>query len=120
VTGRTRDSVCGKAKVPNGDVKLGIRPEHLVPVDKGGIAVTLQIAEPLEANTLLHGQPLATGQTITISLPGVHQTGPKTGSANEPEKKPENELGRNSRHFSVEPGHIHLFDPAIGKRLANT
>ena len=69
MTGRTRDSVCGKAKVPNGDVKLGIRPEHLVTVDKGGIAVTLQVAEPLEANTLLHGQPLATGQTITISLP---------------------------------------------------
>ena len=39
----------GKAKVPNGDVKLCIRPEHLVPVDKGGIDVTFQVAEPLGA-----------------------------------------------------------------------
>jgi sn-glycerol 3-phosphate transport system ATP-binding protein len=110
VIGRTQAR--SKAQGWKGDVKLGIRPEHLVPVDKGGIEVTLQVAEPLGANTLLHGRLADAGDPVTISLPGVHQAGPVTG--------PENGPGRDSRRFSVDLAHIHLFDPASGMRLADS
>jgi sn-glycerol 3-phosphate transport system ATP-binding protein len=96
------DVILGKTKGRDGDVKLGIRPEHMIPDDSGGLEVTLQIAEPLGANTLLHGQLAGTGDSVTVSLSGVHQIDP----------------GRESRRFSVPPDQIHLFDPASGMRLA--
>ena len=97
------DTALGGTTGRDGDVKLGIRPEHLVPDDKGGLEVTLQIAEPLGANTLLHGQIAGTGKSVTVSLSGVHQIDP----------------GQANRRFSVHPDHIHLFDPASGMRLAD-
>ena len=100
---RFQDAVIGKTKAGDGDVKLGIRPEHLVPDNKGSIEVSLQIAEPLGANTLLHGRIAGGNKAITASLPGVHQIDP----------------GRDNRHFLVQPDHIHLFDPASGMRLAD-
>jgi sn-glycerol 3-phosphate transport system ATP-binding protein len=42
------------------------------------------------------------GDSVTVSLSGVHQIDP----------------GRESRRFSVHPDYIHLFDPASGMRLA--
>ena len=102
--GRVRlgDVVLGRTKAGNGDVKLGIRPEHLVPDDRSGIEVAVQIAEPLGANTLLHGRISDSDRPFTASLPGVHAIDP----------------AGDKRRFSVKSEHIHLFDPASGMRLA--
>ena len=94
-------SVVAETAQRDGKVKLGIRPEHLVPDSKGGIAVSLQVAEPLGANTLLHGRLSGHDLAITVSLAGVHRI----------------EAGSDSRQFSVKPDHIHLFDPSTGVRL---
>ena len=94
-------SVVGKTAQRDGRVKLGIRPEHLAPGPKGGIAVSLQVAEPLGANTLLHGRLAGHDVPITVSLAGVHRI----------------EAGSDSRQFSVKSDHIHLFDPSTGMRL---
>ena len=94
-------SVVAKTAQRDGKVKLGIRPEHLVPDPKGGIAVSLQVAEPLGANTLLHGRLSGHEVPITVSLAGVHRI----------------EAGSDGRQFSVKPDHIHLFDPSTGVRL---
>lgn len=93
----------GAAPDLKADVKLGIRPEHLVRDEQGPIAAKVLMAEPLGANTLLHGNLAATGDAITISMPGVHPVGDK---------------GIELR-FSVKPDHIHLFDGQTGQRLPN-
>ena len=96
-----RGGVIGKADAGDGDVKLGIRPEHLVRDNKGGLELSLQIAEPLGANSLLHGRVAGSEQPVTVSLAGVHSI----------------EAGQGSERFSVNPLHIHLFDPVTGVRL---
>ena len=90
----------GKAKGPDGPVKLGIRPEHLVEKAKGPIEATIQASEPLGANTLLHGRLDSSDAAITISLPGVH---PLKG-------------GSNRMRFAVDAANMHLFDPGTGQR----
>ena len=96
-----RDTVLAKAAGPQGDVKLGIRPEHMVPDDKGPMELNLQMVEPLGGNTLLHGRLVGIGGNITVSLPGVLRVG----------------SGDQGMRFSARPEHIHLFDYASGKRL---
>ncbi len=96
--------ICG-AMLPNstghaGSVKLGLRPEHMRPDPEGPITMQVQLAEPLGANTLLHGK-LATGASFTASLPGVHTAGQGSGTL----------------RLSVAPEHIHLFDAHSGARL---
>ena len=93
--------VLTQAQAPPGDVKVGIRPEHLIPDDAGDLEIALKIAEPLGASTSLHGQIVGTLVQVTASLPGVHQI----------------DSGRNKMRFSVLAEHIHLFDPATGIRL---
>ena len=84
-----------------GPVHAGIRPEHLVMDANGPIETVIQMSEPLGANTLLHGL-LAQCQTpITISLPGVHKIASKSQKI----------------QFSIDPKHIHLFDPQNGQRV---
>ena len=95
----------GKAKVAetrsaDGPVKLGIRPEHIIRDDSGPVEVSVQIAEPLGANTLLHGQLVSGEGGITVSLPGVHLVGST----------------QHHTRLSFQPDHIHLFDPATGSR----
>lgn len=96
-----RDAVIGRTDVRDGNVKLGIRPEHLMPDDRGSLDVSLQIAEPLGANTLLHGRLAGDDQPITVSLAGVHRI----------------EAEKSDKRFSVKPDDIHLFDPSTGMRL---
>ena len=85
----------------SGDIKVGIRPEHLI-VDGGGpIELDVGMAEPLGANTLLHGSLKASGTPFTASLPGVHQL----PAAHEVLK------------LNVAPENIHLFDRETGQRL---
>ncbi|CAD0186255.1 sn-glycerol-3-phosphate import ATP-binding protein UgpC [Ruegeria sp. THAF57] len=91
----------GPSAGPDSALKLGIRPEHLLLDDSGPLEATIQMAEPLGANTLLHGQLAIGGGAITISLPGVHPI-----------------EGRHpNMRFSVVPEHMHLFDQSTGERL---
>ncbi len=84
-----------------GQVKLGIRPEHLHAEPQGPIEVNVHLSEPLGANTLLHGTLDGTGEALVCSLPGVHRvrnTGEKLALAAAPEN-------------------LHLFDPVDGSRI---
>ena len=95
----------GDAILPNptgatGPVMLGLRPEHLVPDPDGPIAMEVMLAEPLGANTLLHGR-LTGGQGFTASLPGVHSAG----------------HGGETVRLSIATGNMHVFDPDTGARL---
>jgi sn-glycerol 3-phosphate transport system ATP-binding protein len=83
----------------HGPVMLGLRPEHLVPDAQGPITMQVQLAEPLGANTLLHGE-LPDGSAFTASLAGVHSVG----------------HGGDSLRLSVTPAHMHVFDKATGQR----
>ena len=95
------DLALTEVSVPDGKVTLGIRPEHLVPSANGPIKVSLKIAEPLGANTLLYGNINSSNEDITISMPGVHEI-------------LENEVDKS---FGVEKENIHLFCPSSGQRL---
>lgn len=98
---RLGDATLAKTKLAPAPIKLGIRPEHLVPDTKGPLQAVLQIAEPLGANTLLHGQLSDSHAPLTVSLPGVHQIDAGTGAM----------------RFSVHPDHLHQFDAATGQRV---
>ncbi|WP_282169425.1 sn-glycerol-3-phosphate ABC transporter ATP-binding protein UgpC [Ruegeria atlantica] len=91
----------GASQGPDIAVKLGIRPEHLLLDENGPLEATIQIAEPLGANTLLHGQLKGSGNAITISLPGVH---PIEGQ-------------HPNMRFSIASENMHLFDHSTGERL---
>jgi sn-glycerol 3-phosphate transport system ATP-binding protein len=88
------------ARGPDGPVRFGVRPEHLTPDDAGPLAVTVQMTEPLGANTLLHGRLDGHPDGFTISLPGVHTVGTRGAPM----------------RFSVQAGQSHVFDPATGVR----
>jgi len=84
-----------------GSVHAGIRPEHMVLDPNGPIETVIQMSEPLGANTLLHGHLAQCKSPITISLPGVHKIASKS----------------EKMQFSIDPKHIHLFDPKNGQRV---
>ena len=86
----------------NGPVTLGIRPEHVIPTSDGAMAMTVQMGEPLGANTLLHGRVTGTQDAFTVSLAGVHHAA--TGEV---------------IRFDVKPENLHFFDQSNGKRLHN-
>ena len=95
-----RDSKIGSG--PKGDcsLKIGLRPEHLIPDENGPIEITILNSEPLGANTLLHGKLTSTGDFITASIPGVYS----------PESK------NTKKQFSIDSDNIHLFDLKTEKR----
>ncbi|WP_037313367.1 sn-glycerol-3-phosphate import ATP-binding protein UgpC [Ruegeria halocynthiae] len=98
---KIRDIEVGPSQGPEGSLKLGIRPEHLTLDENGPLEITIQMAEPLGANTLLHGHLAGSGDMITASLPGVHPI-----------------EGRHPNfRFSVSAEHMHLFNAATGERL---
>ena len=86
---------------PDRSVKLGLRPEHLYHTDDGPLETTIQMSEPLGANTLLHGRVSGSDEAITISLPGVHPVG-------------DSQLHMS---FAVAQDNIHLFEVSSGRRL---
>ncbi|SHL74814.1 carbohydrate ABC transporter ATP-binding protein, CUT1 family [Roseovarius marisflavi] len=95
----------GEMVLPNptgveGPVMLGLRPEHLVPDPEGPIEMQVLLAEPLGANTLLHGK-LASGTGFTASLPGVHRV----------------MAGEGALRLTIEARNMHLFDSETGRRL---
>ena len=84
-----------------GLVKVGLRPEHLVPDAKGPIELLASLAEPLGANTLIHGTLAGSAVPLSVSLPGIHVLDP----------------AQESMRFSPGAEHIHLFDSESGKRI---
>jgi sn-glycerol 3-phosphate transport system ATP-binding protein len=84
-------------------VALGVRPEHLHPAPDGPLQFEVELAEPLGADTLLHGRFGAARELVT-----VRQGGHVIARPGE------------MRHFKAEPGHLHLFDSQTGKRFADT
>jgi len=92
--------IVGDAAGEDGPVKLGVRPEHLVPDVEGALCVIVKMAEPLGANTLLHGILDGSTDNFTVSLQGVHLM-PKANTI---------------RNFSIEAGKAHVFDVEIGLR----
>ena len=94
------DRPVSPATGPDGPVKFGIRPEHLVSEDSGTIHVTAKMAEPLGANTLLHCELAGTQGSFTASLPGVHILNQEN----------------TGMRFSIQPGKAHLFDSDTGLR----
>ena len=84
-----------------GDIVVGIRPEHLHQDDSGPLSMSVGLAEPLGANTLLHGSLDGGGQAMTASLAGIHHLESSQGSV---------KLG-------VDLENIHLFDKTTGQRI---
>ena len=85
----------------SGPVKLGARPEHLRHDPDGPFKLRVTLAEPLGANTLLHGTLEHSNTPFTVSLPGIHRTGHHVDVL----------------AFTIDPEHRHLFDPATGRRV---
>jgi sn-glycerol 3-phosphate transport system ATP-binding protein len=87
----------------DGPVKLGLRPEHVVPDADGPLALAVHLAEPLGANTLLHGKLDGSDIAFTASVAGVHRTD-----------------GRGQiLRLNADPNNLHLFDTE-GRRIENT
>ena len=84
-------------------VALGVRPEHLHPAADGPLQFEVELAEPLGADTLLHGRFGAARELVT-----VRQGGHVIARPGE------------MRRFKAEPDHLHLFDSQTGKRFPDT
>jgi len=84
-----------------GPVVAGIRPEHLRLDDSGPLEMRVGLAEPLGANTLLHGSLQGSGVALTASLAGIHQL-------------PRSE---ETLKLAVVPENVHLFDKTTGQRI---
>ena len=100
LTGKTRTALSVETDA-TGHAKLGIRPEHLRVEPDGPLTLAVSLAEPLGANTLLHGTLEQTGEPFTVSLTGVHSVAA------------DNQVLR----LAADPAHIHLFDATTGARL---
>ena len=81
-------------------VAVGIRPEHLHPAADGPLEFEIELAEPLGADTLLHGRFGEAREVVTVRQ-GGHVLA-KPGER---------------RRYKAEPEHIHLFDSQTGKRI---
>ncbi len=84
-----------------GDVIIGIRPEHVVPEQDGPLKLDVSLIEPLGANTLYHSKLADTDDAFTVNLAGGQL-----------------DLGgENSLSVGVKTEDIHLFDPQTLVRL---
>ncbi|MEZ5862631.1 MAG: sn-glycerol-3-phosphate ABC transporter ATP-binding protein UgpC [Geminicoccaceae bacterium] len=87
------------------EVRVGIRPEHLVaeaagtPSPAAGLDVEVEWVELLGADTVAHGR-LADGQAISLRRPGDRPV-----------------AAGDRFHLTPTPAHLHLFDPATGRRI---
>jgi sn-glycerol 3-phosphate transport system ATP-binding protein len=81
-------------------VAVGIRPEHLHPAADGPLEFEIELAEPLGADTLLHGRFGEAREVVTVRQGGhiLAKSGEKL-------------------RFKADPGHLHLFDSQTGKRI---
>ena len=98
-------SLCNGKKIKKsvnyeGEISIGIRPEHLEEDKKGNIKMVIQMVEQLGSNSLLHGILEDTDIEIVASLSGHVTT--KPGSI---------------VSFSAKEANIHIFNPVTEKRL---
>lgn len=84
-----------------GEVKIGIRPEHVIADGEGPLKLKVSFAEPLGANTLLHGRLQGSQSAFTASLPGVHQVPASAEIVS----------------LAVLPDNLHIFDGQGGQRV---
>jgi sn-glycerol 3-phosphate transport system ATP-binding protein len=82
-------------------VALGVRPEHLQAAAEGPLEFEVELAEPLGADTLLHGRFGEARELVT-----VRQGGHVVAKPGE------------QRRFRVDASHLHLFDSQTGRRIA--
>jgi sn-glycerol 3-phosphate transport system ATP-binding protein len=87
---------------PGTPVALGLRPEHLLPSSDGPLEFSIELAEPLGADTLLHGRFGDARELVT-----VRQGGHVTAQPGE------------QRRFSIGATRLHLFDSQSGRRIAD-
>jgi sn-glycerol 3-phosphate transport system ATP-binding protein len=87
---------------PGTPVAVGLRPEHLLPSSDGPLEFRIELAEPLGADTLLHGRFGDARELVTVRQGGhvIAQPG---------------EL----RRFSIGATRLHLFDSQTGRRIAD-
>lgn len=98
---RFGDVELAQRNVADGPVKVGIRPEHVSINDEGPLALNVHLAEPLGANTLLHGKLSGNDEPFTAAIAGVYRL---SGLKEEV-------------RLAVEETHLHLFDPETSKRF---
>jgi sn-glycerol 3-phosphate transport system ATP-binding protein len=87
---------------PGTPAALGMRPEHLLPSNDGALEFDIELAEPLGADTLLHGRFGEAREFVT-----VRQGGHVLAKAGE------------KRRFSIGATRLHLFDSQSGKRISD-
>ncbi len=84
-----------------GEVWVGMRPEHLEQHPKGPLEFQIGLVEPLGANSLLHGTLSGEDDAFTVSSPGVYKA---TEAAD-------------TVRLNIDASNIHLFDNVSGKRV---
>jgi sn-glycerol 3-phosphate transport system ATP-binding protein len=77
-------------------VTLGIRPEHMLPDGADGLALSVELAEPMGSETVLHGT-LPDGTALTARVPGV--------------------LAAERVTLAPDLAALHVFDAASGRRI---
>jgi len=87
------------ALAPGRALTLGVRPEHLAAGGAAALTVTVELAEMLGADTIVHGR-LGDGTLLQARLPGTERAKPG-------ERMP----------LAVDPRRLHLFDRESGKRV---
>jgi len=90
------------AAAPGAPVARGLRPEHLLPSSDGPLEFEIEMAEPLGADTLLHGRSGDARELVTVRQ-GGHVTA----------------LPGEQRRFSIGATRLHLFDSQSGRRIAD-
>ncbi len=86
-----------------GEAVIGLRPEHLIADENGPLRVNIHLAEPLGANTLLHGRLSQSRDPVIVSMAGVHSA-----------------LGtEQNMRVSISPDNVHVFDKATSQRVAS-
>ncbi len=85
---------------PGTAVALGLRPEHLLPAEDGPLEFEVELAEPLGADTLLHGRFGDARELVTVRQAGHVLAKPG-----------------DKRRYSVGATRLHLFDSQTGTRI---
>jgi sn-glycerol 3-phosphate transport system ATP-binding protein len=81
-------------------LKVGLRPEHLVPSANGPLALAIELVENLGADALLYGKVPGGAALVARADGGAPQKAGDTLRAD------------------VAPRHVHLFDAASGRRIS--
>jgi multiple sugar transport system ATP-binding protein len=118
------DLAFSRARVPDGDVVVGIRPESMRPVgpdDPGpGFEVAVDVVEPLGDEVLVHGSVAARDPGVriepeeaTLLAAAPTERAPVTVRL-DPSIRP---APGSSLHIALDAAAVHLFDAATGLRI---